>query len=114
MGYGKSAKRSWLVRNDSIETTIDWLLKHQKEEDIVICDIRHKEDFDKGHIPQAQHINEQVDVTLFSNKRVIICCYRGISSLSWAEYLKDKGILAWSLEGGMEAWTDQKLPIESS
>lgn len=75
-------------------------------EDCVICDIRGEHDRAYGFIPGSVGIS--VEELLASppgdGKKLIIYCARGVVSVDLADELCDRGLEAYSLEGGYIAW----------
>ena len=75
-------------------------------EDCVICDIRGEHDRDYGFIPGSVGISAEELLTSppADGKKLIIYCARGIVSVDLADELCDRGLEAYSLEGGYIAW----------
>lgn len=75
-------------------------------EDCVICDIRGEHDRAYGFIPGSVGISaeELLASPPGDGKKLIIYCARGIVSLDLADELCDRGLEAYSLEGGYIAW----------
>ena len=75
-------------------------------EDCVICDIRGEHDRAYGFIPGS--IGISAEKLLASppgdGKKLIIYCARGVVSVDLADELCDRGLEAYSLEGGYIAW----------
>lgn len=74
-----------------------------------VADIRDPDSYARGHIRQAQLLNnhnlqqfiEASDLDL----PLVVCCYHGNSSQSAAAFLAERGFEAvYSLDGGYEAW----------
>lgn len=89
------------------------LINHQHA---VVIDIRDPEIFKKGHIVNALNIqaNDLMSgkkLDKWKNKPLIIVCPAGISANKPAQYLNEKGLEAYVLQGGMKAWYDSNLPI---
>jgi rhodanese-related sulfurtransferase len=89
-------------------------------DDLVVLDVREKDQFAAGHIPGARHlprgqlelrVNEELpDPTL---RIVTVCEFGKISTLA-AATLRQLGFLrAAALDGGMKAWRDGQFPLES-
>ena len=75
-------------------------------EDCVICDIRGERDRAYGFIPGSVGISAE-ELLAFppgDGKKLIIYCARGIVSVDLADELCDRGLEAYSLEGGYIAW----------
>jgi rhodanese-related sulfurtransferase len=87
------------------------------EENINIIDVRHPEDFEKGHIPNAINSYRALDPTygaLYRDRVNIIYCYSEECHLA-AEAAMDfaeHGFSVMELEGGFDAWQKHDLPIE--
>ncbi len=75
-------------------------------EDCVICDIRGERDRSYGFIPGSVGISaeELLASPPGDGKKLIIYCARGVVSVNLADELCDRGLEAYSLEGGYIAW----------
>ena len=75
-------------------------------EDCVICDIRGEHDRAYGFIPGSVGISaeELLASPPDDGKKLIIYCARGVVSVDLADELCDRGLEAYSLEGGSIAW----------
>ena len=75
-------------------------------EDCVICDIRGEHERAYGFIPGSVGISAEELLTSppADGKKLIIYCARGIVSVDLADVLCDRGLEAYSLEGGYIAW----------
>ena len=75
-------------------------------EDCVICDIRGEHDRAYGFIPGSAGISAEELLTSppADGKKLIIYCARGVVSVDLADELCDRGLEAYSLEGGYIAW----------
>ena len=75
-------------------------------EDCVICDIRGERDRAYGFIPNSIGISaeELLASPPGDGKKLIIYCTRGVVSVDLADELCDRGLEAYSLEGGYIAW----------
>lgn len=75
-------------------------------EDCVICDIRGERDRAYGFIPGSVDISaeELLASPPGDGKKLIIYCARGVVSVDLADELCDRGLEAYSLEGGYIAW----------
>lgn len=74
----------------------------------VIFDIRDKIDFEKHHLEGAINIDElellaKID-ELDKNSIYVIACYRGARSFNVVNEMRKRGLKAYSLKGGMEAY----------
>jgi rhodanese-related sulfurtransferase len=88
--------------------------------DLVVLDVRERDAFLAGHIPGALHLprgqlelrvnSELPDPTL----SILTCCEFGKISTLAAATLRDMGFgRAVALDGGMKAWREAGLPVES-
>lgn len=83
----------------------------------VIIDLRQQDAFKQGHIIDAKTFtsdNIQKNPAVldkFKTKPLILICNNGIESQKTAAFLIKSGYNAFSLAGGMRAWTDAQLPI---
>ena len=75
-------------------------------EDCVVCDIRGERDRAYGFIPGSVGISaeELLASPPGGGKKLIIYCARGVVSVDLADELCDRGLEAYSLEGGYIAW----------
>lgn len=75
-------------------------------EDCVICDIRGERDRAYGFIPGSVGISaeELLASPPGDGKKLIIYCARGVVSVDLADELCDRGLEAYSLDGGYIAW----------
>jgi glyoxylase-like metal-dependent hydrolase (beta-lactamase superfamily II)/rhodanese-related sulfurtransferase len=87
--------------------------------DFIVLDVRERDAFEAGHIPNAQHlprgilelkVNEALpDPTV----RIVTCCEFGKISTLAAATLRRMGFTrAVALDGGMKAWREQGFPVE--
>jgi glyoxylase-like metal-dependent hydrolase (beta-lactamase superfamily II)/rhodanese-related sulfurtransferase len=91
-----------------------------RPDDLVVLDVREKDQFAAGHVPGARHlprgqlelrVNEVFpDPTL---RIVTVCEFGKISTLA-AATLRQLGFLrVAALDGGMKAWRDGRFPLDS-
>jgi rhodanese-related sulfurtransferase len=87
--------------------------------DATVLDIRPEEEWQSvGNIPGSvnapgEDASEAVQA-IAEDRTVIVVCRRGDRSAEVAEQLRDGGREAVSIDGGMEAWEDDKLPLQPS
>ena len=88
-----------------------------KSSDVVIVDVREKDEFDQSHIPDAVHLSRgtielEVEDKFPDRKTTIIChCGGGGRSALAAESLKKMGYKnVRSMAGGFKAWKAAGLP----
>ncbi len=85
-------------------------------EHAILVDIRSREQFQAGSIPQARHIAradlEAQAGTLPKDKPVILVCDTGHQSVAAAGKLRKLGVTrAVSLQGGLRGWSQAGLPV---
>jgi len=88
-----------------------------KSSDVVIVDVREKDEFDEGHIPDAVHMSRgtielEVEDKFPNRSTTIIChCGGGGRSALAAESLQKMGYKnVRSMAGGFKAWKAAGLP----
>lgn len=87
--------------------------KIKAKEDIYLLDIRRREDFDKGHLKDANHcewfdIRNMLEEDLLpKDKPIVTVCYSGQSSMQVATILNVSGYKALSLLDGMNEWSGE-------
>jgi rhodanese-related sulfurtransferase len=78
-------------------------------------DVRKDHEFAAGHIAGAMHITlQEVPLRyqeLPDDRPVIVTCQVGQRSGLATEFLRDRGLDAHNLEGGLELWQSQGLPL---
>jgi rhodanese-related sulfurtransferase len=86
-------------------------------ENAVIVDIRQAESFKKGHIIDAQNmqasdiLKDSKKLDKLRTKPVIIVGNTGQDSQKIAAFLLKHGYNAYSLSGGMRAWSEAQMPL---
>lgn len=88
--------------------------------DLVVLDIREKDDFNAGHVPGARHLPRgQLELRVNSELpdptvRIVTCCEFGKISTLAAATLRDLGFTrVVALDGGMKAWREADFPLEN-
>jgi len=88
--------------------------------DLVVLDIREKEQFDAGRAPGARHLPRgQLELRINTELpdptvRIVTCCEFGKISTLAAATLRELGYTrAVALDGGMKAWREAGYPLES-
>lgn len=101
-----------------VQEAFTFLKKHKGDENMVILDIRTKDEFDKGHLENAILLDysqtsfpSEVE-KLDKEKRYIIMDSNGKKSMNTLELMKELRIeKAHAIIGGMEEWKKQGLPL---
>jgi rhodanese-related sulfurtransferase len=88
--------------------------------DLVILDLREKDQFEGGRIPGAHHLPRgQLELRVNSELpdptvRIVTCCEFGKISTLAAATLRELGYARVSaLDGGVKAWRDGGFPLEN-
>jgi rhodanese-related sulfurtransferase len=84
--------------------------------EIELIDVRTDEEHEAGHIGGDRHLPmdrlAQGAAELDSSKAVVFYCRAGERSAVAAEALSAAGREAYSMAGGLLAWTERGLPLE--
>lgn len=106
------------LRADFSEVIAAQLHPRLGESGLVIVDVREKEELDSGMIESAIHIPKSLLELKAENElrdkesEMILVCGSGVRSLLAAESLKQMGYANLkSLQGGMQSWKDQGMPV---
>ncbi|QJR81038.1 thiosulfate sulfurtransferase GlpE [Alteromonas pelagimontana] len=80
-----------------------------KQASMKIVDIRDRQSFANGHMPDALHLsNDNFAAFLEQTPKdmpVVVVCYHGISSQQAASLISQQGFEeVYSMDGGFEAW----------
>lgn len=91
------------------------------EPDVVLLDVRTADEYDEGHIANALNIDvkeddfvEKVKSTIPSGKIVAVYCRSGKRSANAAGMLTKEGYRVVNLVGGIMAWKEAGMPIETA
>ncbi|MEE6209252.1 rhodanese-like domain-containing protein [Salarchaeum sp. III] len=92
-------------------------LVHDGDEDLLVVDIRHEEDFEDWHIPGSVNVDVYDELTedpeqakdalsdLPREKRIVTVCAAGVVSQTATEVLNELGYDAVTLTDGMNGWS---------
>ncbi len=91
------------------QINIQQLCELKDKQTVNIADIRDLASFQAGHIPNAQHLDNDSLSGYISktpqDEALVVCCYHGNSSQGAAQYLAEQGYKdVYSLQGGFELW----------
>ncbi len=85
--------------------------------DVLVIDIRSRGEFLHFHIAGSERIdaykiteNLPKKIREWKKKKIILVCPMGMRTKTIAEFLRSKGIEAWSIRGGSSEWSAQNLP----
>jgi rhodanese-related sulfurtransferase len=91
---------------------------HTRRERYQFIDVRKAYEFEAGHVEGAVHMTLQEVPARYEelnrDRPVVVTCQVGQRSALAAEFLADKGFTAHNLEGGLESWVEEGLPLEAS
>jgi rhodanese-related sulfurtransferase len=84
-----------------------------------IVDVRHAEDFEKGHVPGAVSLPEDKWETLkglSNDKPNVLYCYSIVCHLAAkaAVHFAGKGFSVYEMDGGFASWKEHGLKIEQA
>ncbi len=98
------------VDHVGVEELADWIVRGRS--DYRLVDVRADEDYDRYHIPTAEHVRlgELGDYPLYRNEKIVLYSDGGIHAaqawfLLWARGYRNSYILL----GGLELWKDEIL-----
>jgi rhodanese-related sulfurtransferase len=84
----------------------------------VVIDVRSAEEFGKGHLPQARHLqfdelkSKVGQVAKNKNTPVLLVCQTGAHSAKAQSVLKEAGYAeVFTLQGGVNAWQQAGMPV---
>lgn len=91
------------------------------EPDVVLLDVRTADEYNEGHIANALNIDvkeegfmEKVKSTIPADKTVAVYCRSGKRSANAAGMLVQEGYKVVNLVGGIMAWKEAGMPIETA
>lgn len=91
--------------------------KIDNKEDIKILDVREQQEWDEGHIKEAQflplsQLETQFEAAGNKDQEIIIQCRSGKRSMKACEFLAEKGYQNLiNLEGGILSWQDEGFEV---
>ena len=93
------------------------MLKH--DANVTLLDVRTLQEYDQdGHLVNAilipvQELEARIDLLLpFRNKKIVIYCRSGNRSVTAARILSKHGFYIYNLDGGINNWKKEHLPVE--
>ncbi|WP_409297123.1 rhodanese-like domain-containing protein [Peribacillus sp. SCS-26] len=101
------------MENYKTITTDELQEKIEKDENLLLVDVREDEEVETGMIPGAIHIKmgdipERLD-SFDKDKEYIFICRSGGRSGRVCSYLQDQGYQVVNMEGGMLDWKGEKV-----
>ncbi|MEV6163699.1 rhodanese-like domain-containing protein [Streptomyces sp. NPDC052052] len=88
-----------------------------QEATAVLLDVRETEEWRAGHIPGAQHLplsRLTAGAKAPDGPRLVLICRSGQRSQHAAGLLRERGMDAADVIGGMKAWARQGLPVQDT
>ena len=92
-----------------------------KKPGVYLLDVRPLEDYDKVHIPGANHLDVMLpgfevkaQAMLPKNETIAVYCNTGKRSAIAAQKLKDLGYNVINLDNGITSWMAENLPTTKS
>ena len=89
--------------------------------DVVLLDVRTADEYNDGHLPNALNIDvrqdgfvEEAKATLPTDKTIAVYCRTGKRSANAAGLLAKEGFKVVNLLGGITAWKEAGMPIETA
>lgn len=83
-----------------------------------LLDVREPYEWEAGHAPQATHIpmGQLASTWLprWTKHRVIVLCRSGSRAADAVRILRSRGVEAFAVSGGMNAWREAGGPVVSS
>jgi len=82
----------------------------------VLLDVREDEEWNTGHAPHARHLRlGLLDPTVLErNQQILVICRSGARSARATATLRQAGLAARNVSGGMRAWEAAGLPVTRS
>jgi rhodanese-related sulfurtransferase len=91
---------------------------NDSEVEFIVLDVRTKEEYDQGHVPNAINVShtdvkDQLNSLLaYKNKKVIVYCRSGKRAAMAERILSNSGFSdLWHLKGDMNGWKEANLPV---
>lgn len=98
-----AATATWLARDPAAFQLIDC----REPDEWALCRLPHA-----TLVPLSQFA-EAAPSLITSDRPVVVYCHHGLRSLRATHWLRQKGYSAWSLAGGIDAWSteiDESIP----
>ncbi|OYQ77242.1 hypothetical protein B9T12_08840 [Wohlfahrtiimonas chitiniclastica] len=97
-------------------------LQLSNDDQAVFVDIRNADAYKRAHIPSAVHMpvdqlsTKVTTSSALKNKVIVLYCDSASASTAAVEKLRKEhpDVSLFSLQGGINAWTQANLPVESS
>jgi cysteine synthase/rhodanese-related sulfurtransferase len=119
-GHGRDADEDVIdLRQDWVSMDVEVASDRVVERSLLVVDIRSEYAYGIEHIPGSINLREDILVemlgagTPFSTlHELLLVCPAGEISVPLAQELSGRGVHAWSLKGGLNAWRDAGFALE--
>lgn len=112
MGNALLAAQAPQISASELKQTLD-----QQSSEILLIDVRNTQEFDRSHLPGAIHINLRdiedgsglkiiQELQSKESRKIITYCHSGVRSNRAIDRLRQAGISATNLTGGIVQWRD--------
>lgn len=112
MGNALLAAQAPQISASELKQTLD-----QQSSEILLIDVRNTQEFDRSHLPGAIHINLRdiedgsglkiiQELQSKESRKIITYCHSGVRSNRAIDRLRQAGIAATNLTGGIVQWRD--------
>jgi rhodanese-related sulfurtransferase len=99
-----------------LDVSPQWVQERHQAGEIQLIDVREQHEWDAGRVGGARHIElDRVAAEASSidqDTPVVFYCHVGARSAMAANAFRRAGYDAYSMDGGLEAWDEQGLPLE--
>jgi hydroxyacylglutathione hydrolase len=121
IGYLNGGMPAWAGKIETLAQMSPEELNRQREQDLVVVDVRADSEWNEDHISGAEHVflgditqGKTLPDTVENDQPVAIICGSGYRSTVAASILNMRGYTNLrSVVGGMSAWKDARLPVTS-
>lgn len=111
-------------KKDQMETispqdAFKFIKKHENDSNLVVLDVRPRDEFAAGHIPGAKNLDydghqfRKKVLNMDKDKKYIIYCKSGVRGEYFMGIMKELGFHhVYNILGGFVGWNISKLPLE--
>ena len=101
---------------DDTIPSVDVVTAANRPEGVILLDVREQSEWSTGHAPGAIHrrLGALDPTALPECDAVYVMCRSGNRSATATRRLRDAGINAFNVTGGIIAWADARLPADFS
>jgi len=101
---------------DETLPAVDVVTAANRPPGVLLLDVREQAEWSSGHAPGALHqrLGALDPASLPACDKVYVICRSGNRSAAATRRLRDAGIDAYNVTGGIAAWADARLPADFS